>query len=35
MPRATAKIGDKVIAQTDSWENVEGNVYVRIIFLEI
>jgi len=27
MPRATAKIGDTIIAEADSWETVEGNVY--------
>lgn len=30
MPRATAKLGDTTIAETDTWENVEGNVYVRL-----
>ena len=34
MPRATAKIGDTIIAEADSWETVEGNVYVRIRFLK-
>ncbi|KAL1856145.1 hypothetical protein Plec18170_004014 [Paecilomyces lecythidis] len=27
MPHATAKVGDTVIADTDTWETVEGNVY--------
>ncbi|GAD95761.1 DUF427 domain protein [Paecilomyces variotii No. 5] len=27
MPRATAKVGDTVVADTDAWETVEGNVY--------
>ncbi|KAJ5949980.1 hypothetical protein N7454_001564 [Penicillium verhagenii] len=27
MPTATSKLGDLVLAQTDSWETVEGNVY--------
>jgi hypothetical protein len=29
MPRALAKVGDHIIAATDSWEFVEENVYVR------
>lgn len=29
MPTAKAKIGDVLLAETDVWENVEGNVYVR------
>jgi hypothetical protein len=28
MPHAIAKVGDTVIAETDHWETVEGNVYV-------
>lgn len=28
MPHAIAKVGDHVIAETDSWETVEGNIYV-------
>lgn len=28
MPHAVAKINDKVLAETDSYEFVEGNVYV-------
>ncbi|BCS28365.1 DUF427 domain-containing protein [Aspergillus puulaauensis] len=27
MPHAIAKVGDRVIAETDSWETVEGNIY--------
>ncbi|KAL1956654.1 hypothetical protein VTO42DRAFT_6904 [Malbranchea cinnamomea] len=27
MPRATAKFRDTVVAETDTWESVEGNVY--------
>ncbi|OJD27059.1 hypothetical protein ACJ73_01547 [Blastomyces percursus] len=27
MPRATATIGNTVLAETDKWESVEGNVY--------
>ncbi|KAL2203092.1 DUF427-domain-containing protein [Sarocladium strictum] len=27
MPRATAQVGDVIIAETDKWEFVEGNVY--------
>ncbi|KLJ11246.1 hypothetical protein EMPG_09239 [Blastomyces silverae] len=27
MPRATATIGTTVLAETDKWESVEGNVY--------
>ncbi|PGH28924.1 hypothetical protein GX50_08330 [[Emmonsia] crescens] len=27
MPRATAKVGNTVLAETDKWETVEGNVY--------
>ena len=29
MPTAKAKIGDVLLAETDVWENIEGNVYVR------
>lgn len=29
MPTARAKIGDLVLAETDTWETVDGNVYVR------
>lgn len=28
MPRALAKVGDHVIAETETWETVEGNIYV-------
>jgi hypothetical protein len=28
MPRAVAKVGDHIIAETDTWEVVEGNIYV-------
>lgn len=28
MPHATATFNGKVIADTDTWEKVEGNVYV-------
>jgi hypothetical protein len=28
MPRALAKIGDHVVAETETWETVEGNIYV-------
>ena len=34
MPRATAKFGDTTIADADSWETVEGNVYVCITLLK-
>ncbi|OJJ54822.1 hypothetical protein ASPSYDRAFT_93720 [Aspergillus sydowii CBS 593.65] len=27
MPHAIAKVGDHVVAETDSWETVEGNIY--------
>ncbi|KAL4865950.1 hypothetical protein BDV12DRAFT_199610 [Aspergillus spectabilis] len=27
MPRALAKVGNQIVAQTDSWETVEGNIY--------
>ncbi|KAL4954145.1 DUF427-domain-containing protein [Aspergillus filifer] len=27
MPHAVAKVGDHVIAETDTWETVEGNIY--------
>ncbi|KAL2859603.1 DUF427-domain-containing protein [Aspergillus pseudodeflectus] len=27
MPRALAKVGDHVVAETDNWETVEGNIY--------
>ncbi|OOQ83684.1 DUF427 domain protein [Penicillium brasilianum] len=27
MPTATAKVGDLVLAEADTWETVEGNVY--------
>ena len=30
MPQATATVGGKVIASTDKWETVEGNVYVSL-----
>ena len=30
MPHATATFNGKVIAETDTWEFVEGNVYVHI-----
>lgn len=30
MPHATASFNGKVIAETDTWENVDGNIYVRI-----
>jgi hypothetical protein len=29
MPHATATFNGKVIAEADSWEYVEGNIYVR------
>ena len=29
MPHATATFNGKVIAETDTWEDVEGNVYVK------
>lgn len=32
MPRATAQIGEVVVAQTEHWEFVEGNVYVWPFF---
>lgn len=28
-PKATAKINGKVIAESDEYETVEGNIYVR------
>ena len=28
MPHATATLNGKVIAETDNWEYVEGNIYV-------
>jgi hypothetical protein len=30
MPHAIATVGNTVIAETDNWETVEGNVYVCI-----
>ncbi|KKK15253.1 hypothetical protein AOCH_000376, partial [Aspergillus ochraceoroseus] len=27
MPRALAKVGNRVVAETESWETVEGNIY--------
>lgn len=30
MPHATATFNGQVIAETDTWENVEGNIYVRM-----
>ncbi|KAL2815277.1 DUF427-domain-containing protein [Aspergillus cavernicola] len=27
MSRALAKVGDQIIAETDTWETVEGNIY--------
>ncbi|KAL2818240.1 DUF427-domain-containing protein [Aspergillus cavernicola] len=27
MPRAVAKVGDRIIAETENWETVEDNVY--------
>jgi len=27
MSRALAKVGDTIIAETDTWETVEGNIY--------
>ncbi|KAL4902006.1 hypothetical protein BDW74DRAFT_181163 [Aspergillus multicolor] len=30
MPHATAKIGDHIIAETDTWETVEGNIYFPV-----
>lgn len=32
-PKATAKINGKVIAESDQYETVEGNIYVSIILL--
>lgn len=29
MPTARAKINGVVVAESDTWETVEGNVYVR------
>ena len=29
MPHATATFNGKIIAETDKWEFVEGNIYVR------
>lgn len=28
MPRALAKVGNRIIAETDSWQIVENNIYV-------
>ncbi|GIC90337.1 DUF427 domain-containing protein [Aspergillus udagawae] len=28
MPRALAKVGDHIVAETETWETVEGNIYV-------
>lgn len=28
MPRATARVGDIIIADADVWETVENNIYV-------
>lgn len=34
MPRATARVGQVVVAETEQWEFVEDNVYVCcILFL--
>ena len=33
MPHATATFNGKVIARTDSFEFVEGNVYVRVAYI--
>ncbi|KAL4813150.1 hypothetical protein BDW67DRAFT_168898 [Aspergillus spinulosporus] len=30
MPRAVAKVGDRIIAETDTWETVEGNIYFPV-----
>lgn len=35
MSRALAKVGDTIIAETDTWETVEGNIYVRSLFFSI
>lgn len=40
MPRATTKLGTTIIAETDTWETVEENVYVRrppstIIYMKV
>jgi hypothetical protein len=32
MPRALAKVGDHVVAETETWETVEGNIYVCATF---
>ena len=32
MPHATAKVNDIVIADTDTYEVVEGNIYVSVEF---
>lgn len=31
MPRALAKVGDRIIAETATWETVENNIYVSLI----
>jgi hypothetical protein len=31
MPRAIAKVGDRTIAETNTWEMVEGNIYVSML----
>lgn len=28
MPRALAKVGDRIIAETATWKTVENNIYV-------
>ncbi|KAL5337067.1 DUF427-domain-containing protein [Aspergillus crustosus] len=27
MPRALATVGDQIVAETETWESVEGNIY--------
>ncbi|KAL4922098.1 hypothetical protein BDW62DRAFT_197334 [Aspergillus aurantiobrunneus] len=30
MPCAVARVGDHIVAKTDSWETVEGNIYFPV-----
>lgn len=35
MPRALAKVGDRVIAETVTWKTVENNIYVGFMRLRV
>jgi hypothetical protein len=35
MPHATASVNGVVVAETDSWEVVDGNIYVRLTTLHL